>query len=476
MVKITDGPRRWAEFRFSVIGPLLASPPDCGIKKEFQTLAARVWKHPITGEPHQVSAATIERWYYRARRTDKPVQDLQRKSRRDIGHSPSLSIEMRQVAKLQYEQHRSWSYRLHADNLRVQFPDDCPSYDSIRRYMKSTGLLRQPRRRGALRPGQMASDHRRDSREVRSYEVPYVGSLWHLDFHTASRQIVTPDGRWLSPVICAVLDDHTRLCCHGQWYLTETTEDLVHCFTQALLKRGIPRALMSDNGSAMTSSEFTSGLLHLGITHETTLEYSPWQNGKQEFFWSKVEGRLLSMLESVKDLDLKSLNDATIAWIEREYNHEKNRETGQTPYERQRQASSVLRPAPKTAQIRAAFMMEVDRKLRRSDGTVSIEGRRFEVPSRYASIDTITVIYARWDLSQVMMIDKRNRQILCQLFPQDKVKNSDAIRRSRSSAATAEPAKPDGQIAPLLQKYLSDYAATGLPPAYISKTENKDAT
>lgn len=476
MVKITDGPRRWAEFRFSVIGPLLSSPPEHGIKEQFQTLSARVWRHPITGEPHRVSAPTIERWYYRARRTDRPVQDLLRKSRRDIGGSPSLPVELRQQVKLQYEQHRSWSYRLHADNLRALFADKCPSDDSVRRYMKATGMIRLPRRRGPLRPGQMVADHQRDSREVRSYEVPYVGGLWHLDYHTASRQIVTPDGRWLSPTICAVLDDHSRVCCHGQWYLSETTEDLVHCFMQALLKRGMPRALMTDNGSAMTSAEFTAGLLHLGISHETTLEYSPWQNGKQEFFWSKVEGRLISMLESVKDLDLKTLNDATIAWIEREYNHQVNRETGQTPYDRQLKGNSVLRQAPSTADIRQAFMMEVDRKQRRSDGTVSIDGKRFEVPSRYGSLETVTALYARWDLSQVMMIDKRNRKILCQLFPVDKSKNSDAIRRTRSADTAAEPPKPNGQIAPLLQKYLSDYAATGLPPAYIPQKENDDAT
>ncbi len=37
----------------------------------------------------------------------------------------------------------------------------------------------------------------------------------------------------------------------------------------------------------------------LGITHATTLPYSPYQNGKQEAFWGQVEGRLLAMLEGV---------------------------------------------------------------------------------------------------------------------------------------------------------------------------------
>ncbi len=57
-------------------------------------------------------------------------------------------------------------------------------------------------------------------------------------------------------------------------------------------KRGLPRSLMSDNGSAMTSEEFTEGLQRLSIIHEKTLPYSPYQNAKQEVFWGQVEGRL----------------------------------------------------------------------------------------------------------------------------------------------------------------------------------------
>ncbi|MBC7531118.1 MAG: DDE-type integrase/transposase/recombinase [Oligoflexus sp.] len=57
--------------------------------------------------------------------------------------------------------------------------------------------------------------------------------------------------------------------------MTETTQDLVHGFSQALMRRGLPRTLMTDNGSAMTSAEFTQGLSRIGVIHETTLAYSP---------------------------------------------------------------------------------------------------------------------------------------------------------------------------------------------------------
>ena len=93
-----------------------------------------------------------------------------------------------------------------------------------------------------------------------------------------------------APLALSLLDDHSRLCCHVQWYLSETACDLVHGLSQAIQKRGLPRALMTDNGSAMVAEEVTEGLLRLGIVHERTLPYSPYQNGKQESFWGTLEG------------------------------------------------------------------------------------------------------------------------------------------------------------------------------------------
>ena len=94
--------------------------------------------------------------------------------------------------------------------------------------------------------------------------------------------------------LLAVIDDHSRLICHLQWYLDAPAQTLVHGLGQAVQKRGLPRALMTDNGSAMRADEFTAGLHTLGILHETTLPYSPYQNAKQETFWATLEGRLMA--------------------------------------------------------------------------------------------------------------------------------------------------------------------------------------
>ena len=96
----------------------------------------------------------------------------------------------------------------------------------------------------------------------------------------------------------------------------------------------------------MLAAETDQGLARLGIVHETTLPYSPYQNGKQEVFWGQIEGRLLPMLEGVADLTLRQLNEASLAWVEMEYNRKVHAETGQTPLRRYLDDKDAGRPSP----------------------------------------------------------------------------------------------------------------------------------
>ena len=230
-------------------------------------------------------------------------------------------------------------------------------------------------------------------------------------------------------MLLGFIDDRSRLVCHLQWYLDETAQTLVHGLSQAFMKRNLPRAVMTDNGSAMVSEEFVSGLARLGVVHQTTLPYSPYQNAKQESFWGRIEGRLMPMLEAEQTLTLDRLNEATQAWVEQEYHRTVHSEIGVTPLSRHLAGPTVARPCPGSAALRDAFRIEVKRRARRSDGTFSLEGCRFEIPGRYRYLNDVHVRYARWDLSRVDLVDPRTGIILCPIRPLDKSANADAQRR-----------------------------------------------
>lgn len=469
---------RWARLRFSIVGSLLSAPPESGqLQIELETLAKKQWVHPITGVPVYFSVSTIERWFYLCRRNSDPVGALRTKRRKDAGKSTALSAQLKQQLQQQYRAHQSWSYQLHADNLAAIIKNtpelgDMPSYNSVRRYMKANGLFKQ-RGRKKHTAGALVAAERLATHEVRSYEVEHVHGLWHLDFHHGSRKILGKDGQWHKPFLLAILDDRSRLICHAQWYLDETTESLVHGFTQALQKRALPRALMSDNGSAMMASEFTEGLQRLSILHQPTLPYSPYQNAKQEVLWAQIEGRLMAMLEGEKEITLPLLNKATIAWIECEYHRKLHSEIAATPMQRYLNDPDVGRPCPDSAALRHAFCTQVHRKQRKSDGTFSIEGKRFEVPSLYRHLETLYVRYARWDLSTVILVDPHTNSVLNTLYPLDKSANADGMRRTHVTTDndTVTIATEVTGIAPLLKNLMAEYAATGMPPAYLPKGE-----
>jgi putative transposase len=470
----------WARFRFSVVGSLLSSPPARGtLKTAIRNLAAKPWSHPVTGREVQFAAATIERWYYKARRErDDPVDVLRRAVRKDCG-KVSLAAALAEQLRLQYRDHPDWSYQLHYDNLAASAKADpslglLRSYATVRRYMKIHGWVRRARLGPKQRPGEARAEKRRQTREIRSYEAEYVGSLWHLDFHHGSLKVLTAGGQWLSPIALGILDDHSRLCCHVQWYLSETAEDLVHGLSQAIQKRGLPRALLTDNGPAMVAAEVTEGLAHLGIVHERTLPYSPYQNGKQEAFWGTLEGRLMKMLDSVADLTLDFLNQTTQAWMEIEYNRAVHRETSASPVERFAQAPDVLRPSPSSESLRDAFRLETKRIQRQGDGTILLEGVRFEIPARFRHFREVTVRYARWNLGRIDLVDERSGTILAPIYPLDRTANADGRRallepEGMNAAPELSPRK-DGKLPPLLKRILEEYSATGLPPAYLPKT------
>jgi putative transposase len=479
----------WARFRFSVVGSLLSSPPGRGaLKTAIRDLAEKTWSHPVTGRDVRFSAVTIERWYYTARRQhDDPVDALRRAVRKDCG-KVSLAAPLAEQLILQYRGHRDWSYQLHYDNLAALVKADpalgpLRSYSTVKRYMQAHGLVRKPRLQPRERPGEVRAEIRRQTREIRSYEAEYVGALWHLDFHHGSLKVITHGGQWVRPIALGILDDHSRLCCHIQWYLSETAEDLVHGLSQAIQKRGLPRALLTDNGSAMVAEEVIEGLLRLGIFHERTLPYSPYQNGKQEAFWGTLEGRLMKMLDRVAELTLERLNQLTQAWVEIEYNHAVHRETSSSPVERFGRAPDVLRLSPSSESLRDAFRLETKRIQRQSDGTISLEGVRYEIPGRYRHFHEVAVRYARWNLGRVDLVDEHSGTILAPIYPLDRSANADGrralIELDDVDTPPDDSQRKDSELPPLLKRILEEYSATGLPPAYLPKTppsENGEAS
>jgi putative transposase len=273
--KSTPARVRWARLRFAIIGPLLSAPAEVGdLAPRIADLASRAWRHPTNDDSLRFSAKSIERWYYTARAEQDPIKALERKVPAHAGTHPSITAPVTEAIRLLRKQHPRWSYQLVYDNLvalgREQELGTLPGYATVCRFMKHHGLGKQrlPRR------------HEEEPdfvpRERRLFEVAHVHGLWHCDFHKARRKVLTASGEHAIATLFAVLDDHSRLCCHVQWYAGEgDTENFIHGLMQAFAKRGLPRGLLSDNGGPMLAAETEEGLERLSIVHHTTLSRRP---------------------------------------------------------------------------------------------------------------------------------------------------------------------------------------------------------
>jgi len=466
---LDDTPRQLALLRFAVIRDLLVDPPPRGhLAEAIRELARRTWKLP-DGRTTTFHFSTIEDWLYTARDETDPVEALTSKLRKDQGNSKIIVGALLDTLEQQYRNHPSWTAKLHHKNLAAEIGAKpmlsgvVPSYATVRRTLKRKGWGRQrkPRTEGHKR-----AMERRANREVRRFEMTHAHALWHFDFHQGSRRVLLADGTYVTPQLVAFLDDHTRVISHIQWYLNEDTERLVHAFRQAILKRGLPRAVLHDNGGAMTSAEFRQGLEDLGIEDNGTMAYSPYQNGKQEKFWDTVEGQLLPLLENIEPLDLATLNRATQAWLEGDYHRETHSEIKMAPIDRLAKAKNVVRPPPSGDVLTRAFTLKTTRKQRKATGTVSISGVRFEVPSHLRTLTRLTVRFRRWNLAEAWLVDPRTGDVLARIVPEDPEANASGLRKPLAEPDPT-PAEEVETMPAHLTALLQNYAADGLPPGFL---------
>ena len=154
--------------------------------------------------------------------------------RKDRG-KVSLAAAIAERLSLQYRDHPHWSYQLHYDNLAALVKADpslgpLRSYSTVRRYMQAHGWVRKPRLQAQGRPGEVRAEERRQTREIRSYEAEYVGSLWHLDFHHGSLKVLTPAASG---------------CARSRWASSMTTRDCAA--TSSGISRRLRRTWCTDS-------------------------------------------------------------------------------------------------------------------------------------------------------------------------------------------------------------------------------------
>ena len=92
-----------------------------------------------------------------------------------------------------------------------------------------------------------------------------------------------------------VIDEFTRQCLAIVVDRKLNSDTVLHCLTDLFVQHGPPDHIRSDNGSEFTANAVRAWLARVGVKTLFIEPGSPWENGYNESFNSKLRDEILNM-------------------------------------------------------------------------------------------------------------------------------------------------------------------------------------
>jgi transposase InsO family protein len=108
--------------------------------------------------------------------------------------------------------------------------------------------------------------------------------VWGLDLTS-----VRDDGE--SRTVLGLVDHGTRACLALRSLPTKASIAILRALLDVIERFGAPKCVRTDNEAVFTSRLFRLGLHLLGIRHQRTAPFAPWQNGRIERFFGTFKER-----------------------------------------------------------------------------------------------------------------------------------------------------------------------------------------
>ncbi len=360
-----DDPRqRRALARFAAVQLVLqARQRSLPLYRALQQAAQQPW------EARFYSADTIEDWLYRFQRGGFAA--LYDQVRSDRGQRRALDPAATEALLNLRRQHPELTLpALSVELLRqgVLQPGTF-SFSTLQRRLADAGLDRRSVKAGAAVL----------SGPTKAFELPLPNMLWMADgMHGPT--LKRSEASCVRTFLFALLDDHSRLCVHGQFYLAERIEFFLDSLRQAVSTRGLPEKLYTDNGAAFRSQHLQIVCANLGIKLLHARPYHSWSRGKIERFFLTVQSQFLAQLHFQPVEALDQLNIQFWRWVEVDYHQRPHSALQQqSPAERFAAAATHLRSLPSDVDLDRLFLMRLERRVRK-DATISLNGQLWEVP------------------------------------------------------------------------------------------------
>lgn len=347
--------------RFEIISPVLAEPARAQ-NEYFRQQVQREHDFPRYGL-RKVSVSTMKTWLRKYRKGG--FDTLKPRSRSDGGRPRRLDPQTLKVIEVKCKAYPHFSAQKLYEDLRDQNLLGQPPvhYNTLLRVVKTQGWL--------------SVKQRTDVRKA--FEVDNVNDLWICDFMHGPQ--VRSHNRSVKAILCAILDDHSRMVVGHAFNASETISALTLVLKEAFLAYGIPKRLYVDNGASFSSELLSKSCAMAGISLIHSKPYDSPSRGKVERIFRTIRERFLPGVQ--EGIPLDELNQAFWLWLQEDYHHKLHNGIGDKPIDRYN--ASVprieLRRLSK-AELDEIFLIRHERVVN-NDATISFKGSLYEVPPAY---------------------------------------------------------------------------------------------
>lgn len=216
-----------ATFRFGLISEFVTGVKLVYGEKEklLKDKLARSYDIPFSARG-QVSRSTLEKWINDYKKAGYRLEGLYPQARKDKGQPRALSSSLRLAIK----------------ELKKECPDlKVPALITCLRHKKLIGADERINSSTLYRylHSEELTKINEDAVDKRHFEASHPNEIWQSDVMHGPH--VRCENKSRKSYLIAIIDDHSRLIVHAQFYLNETRESFLDCLRQAILKRGMSR-------------------------------------------------------------------------------------------------------------------------------------------------------------------------------------------------------------------------------------------
>lgn len=346
--------------RFGLISPILN-----GQITSITEYCIRVTAEPIE-MPHYGSKSyapkTIKAWY--SVYTNGGLDALKPKARSDIGLTRVVTPEMEDLILSKMTKYPKAPATVIYDMLIDDgaFLKKDVSLSTVRRFISRN------------RDSVLADE---TPKEMLRFSMEHANDLWQTDLMYGP-YVAGGDGKKYQTYLLAYIDDATRLITYAGFYLTQDIRSLRNSFSEAVLRRGIPKILYTDNGKIYRCQAFEYLCANIGVTLLHHAVRAASSKGKIERFFRTVRMRFLPRLTKEDLAGLDVLNEKFRLWLEEDYQRKPHEGLGgDAPRDVFLSQSEGLNLVTDLAAFNEKFMICVKRTVKK-DATISLGGNLYE--------------------------------------------------------------------------------------------------